>query len=240
VRQLPHALLALTTVALTVATATPAEAASRPKGVPKAAITAQVKKVVDGDTIHVISRGRTLKVRLLEIDTPDWGQCWYNAATAKTKALLPVGKPVYLLRDRDPKDRYGRYLFYVWSHNGTFVNRYLVRYGYARAMLIKPNDKYIKLMRSEEAKAKRQKLRIWSGRCDKGGTAKPKTKGGTAKPKTKGGTAEPKTTARTGTDPRFRTCAEANRNGYGPYYRGRDPEYAWYQDRDGDGVVCER
>ncbi|WP_329081474.1 MULTISPECIES: excalibur calcium-binding domain-containing protein [unclassified Streptosporangium] len=24
------------------------------------------------------------------------------------------------------------------------------------------------------------------------------------------------------------------------YRRGTDPEYAWYQDRDGDGVVCER
>jgi len=221
VRQLSPALLALTTVALTMATATPAEAATRPKGVPKAAITAQVKKIVDGDTIHVVSKGRTLKVRLLEIDAPERGQCWYSAATAKTKALLPAGKPVYLLRDRDPKDPYGRYLFYAWSHNGTFVNRYLVRYGYAQAILVKPNDKYIKLMRSEEAKAKRQRLRIWSGRCDKGGATKPKT------------------TARTGTDPRFRTCAEANRNGYGPYYRGRDPEYAWYQDRDGDGVVCE-
>ncbi|MEU6744382.1 excalibur calcium-binding domain-containing protein [Streptosporangium sandarakinum] len=43
-----------------------------------------------------------------------------------------------------------------------------------------------------------------------------------------------------GTDPRFGTCAEANRNGYGPYRRGVDPEYAWYQDRDGDGLVCER
>lgn len=41
------------------------------------------------------------------------------------------------------------------------------------------------------------------------------------------------------TDPRFSTCAEAKRNGYGPYYRGEDPEYHWYTDRDGDGVVCE-
>ncbi|MBB4740565.1 hypothetical protein BJY16_004024 [Actinoplanes octamycinicus] len=42
-----------------------------------------------------------------------------------------------------------------------------------------------------------------------------------------------------GTDPRFRTCAEANANGYGPYREGVDPEYAWYQDRDKDGEVCE-
>lgn len=42
-----------------------------------------------------------------------------------------------------------------------------------------------------------------------------------------------------GLDPRFRTCGSANAAGYGPYRRGADPEYAWYVDRDGDGLVCE-
>lgn len=42
-----------------------------------------------------------------------------------------------------------------------------------------------------------------------------------------------------GTDPRFRTCGAANAAGYGPYRRGIDEEYAWYVDRDGDGLVCE-
>jgi hypothetical protein len=43
-----------------------------------------------------------------------------------------------------------------------------------------------------------------------------------------------------GLDPRFGTCREAIDAGYGPYVRGRDPEYYWYSDRDDDGVVCER
>jgi hypothetical protein len=43
-----------------------------------------------------------------------------------------------------------------------------------------------------------------------------------------------------GLDPRFSTCAEANAAGYGPYYKGKDPEYYWYEDRDGDGIDCER
>lgn len=42
-----------------------------------------------------------------------------------------------------------------------------------------------------------------------------------------------------GTDPRFSTCREAKAAGYGPYYRGKDPEYHWYRDADNDGVVCE-
>lgn len=43
----------------------------------------------------------------------------------------------------------------------------------------------------------------------------------------------------TGLDPRFSTCAGANSHGYGPYYRGKDPEYYWYRDRDDDGIDCE-
>ena len=42
-----------------------------------------------------------------------------------------------------------------------------------------------------------------------------------------------------GLDPRFATCGEAVKAGYGPYVKGTDPEYGWYMDRDGDGVVCE-
>jgi len=42
----------------------------------------------------------------------------------------------------------------------------------------------------------------------------------------------------TGSDPQFDTCREAKSNGYGPYQRG-DAEYGWYDDHDGDGVVCE-
>jgi hypothetical protein len=41
-------------------------------------------------------------------------------------------------------------------------------------------------------------------------------------------------------DPRFATCRAANAGGYGPYRSGADAEYAWYRDRDHDGLVCER
>lgn len=42
-----------------------------------------------------------------------------------------------------------------------------------------------------------------------------------------------------GTDPRFSSCRLAKASGYGPYYRGKDPEYYWYRDGDGDGIACE-
>ena len=52
--------------------------------------------------------------------------------------------------------------------------------------------------------------------------------------------AEPVAPAAPALDPQFRTCGEANANGFGNYVAGVNPEYAWYQDRDHDGVVCER
>lgn len=43
-----------------------------------------------------------------------------------------------------------------------------------------------------------------------------------------------------GTDPRFPTCTALHAAGYaGHYVKGVDPEYYWYEDRDGDGVDCE-
>jgi len=41
------------------------------------------------------------------------------------------------------------------------------------------------------------------------------------------------------TDPRYSSCAKAKAAGFGPYYRGRDTEYAWYRDGDSDGIACE-
>ena len=41
-------------------------------------------------------------------------------------------------------------------------------------------------------------------------------------------------------DPRYSYCTGAIAAGLGPYYRGQDPEYAWYRDGDSDGIVCER
>ena len=41
-------------------------------------------------------------------------------------------------------------------------------------------------------------------------------------------------------DPDYGTCKNAIAHGAGPYYKGKDPEYAWYRDQDKDGIDCER
>ncbi|YCK35936.1 thermonuclease family protein [Actinomadura sp. ATCC 39365] len=202
---------------LTLALSAPAEAATVPGGT----VAARVVKIVDGDTIDVVRGTTKIRVQLLGVDTPERGRCWSRAATARTAALLPPGTTAHLLTAKTP----GRPPSHVWNAKGVHVNRNLIRYGYGKAVPSKPDDRYKSLFRAEQAKAKAERLRIWSGKCDTS-TSTP--------------TPSPTPTPPAGTDPRFRTCAEANAAGYGPYRRGVDPEYAWYQDRDGDGVVCER
>jgi hypothetical protein len=47
------------------------------------------------------------------------------------------------------------------------------------------------------------------------------------------------TTATTKTDPAYANRDEVKVHGLGPY-TADDPEFAWYDDQDGDGEVCER
>ncbi|WP_336322353.1 thermonuclease family protein [Streptomyces lavendofoliae] len=107
-----------------------------------------VLRVIDGDTIEVrgdgaiIPAGARAKVRLLEIDAPEKGDCFSREATRRTATLLPVGTRLRVERDEALKDRYQRYLLYVWNERGVLVNESLVRTGHAEAVLYPPNDKY--------------------------------------------------------------------------------------------------
>ncbi len=75
---------------------------------------------------------------------------------------------------------------------------------------------------------------------DSDGVACESSEGGsTGGGSTGGGSTGGGSTGGGGTDPRFSTCAAAKAAGYGPYVRGRDPEYEWYRDADRDGTVCE-
>lgn len=59
------------------------------------------------------------------------------------------------------------------------------------------------------------------------------------KTKTKAPSKKKKAVSKSKKDPRFSTCTIAKSRGYGPYKKGKDPEYNWYIDRDKDGWACE-
>jgi micrococcal nuclease len=127
-------------------TPTPAPTPDVPPGVPAGAQVARVVDVPDGDTLTiaaaatgaVLSTTDPVRVRLLQIDTPEQGEPLSDEATAGLVALAGPGTTVWALRDQDPRDQYGRELLYLWTGDGTFVNEEMVLSGLATAVLYEP------------------------------------------------------------------------------------------------------
>ena len=215
--------------------------------IPSDAERARVVDHVDGDTLHLAAVGSSIwmqageetTVRLLEIDTPESVdpnspvQCYARRSSAALKDLLPLGSDVWVQADRELLDPYGRTLLYLWTTDGRSVNLEMVRGGYAKAVLFEPNDKFIRQMRRAEARARLEKRGLW-GTCAYFGQSL-----GIAGKPSPSPSGQAVKRHREVTDPRFPYCSDAISAGYGDYVEGRDREYWWYDDADGDGVVCE-
>ncbi len=124
----------------------------------------RVKFVYDGDTI-LLDRGR--KVRYLGIDAPEIGhegkEDEFMAIASRDFNLHLVGNTrVRLEFDRQKRDPHGRLLAYVFLENGDMVNALLVRRGFARVMVKRPNLKYFSLLLDDQRLAMAENLGIWS------------------------------------------------------------------------------
>lgn len=130
--------------------------------------TARVVAVHDGDTITVRIDGRTEKVRLVGIDSPelqDERQAYRDVGyAARDYARSRLGGETITM-ETDPgqadRDRYGRLLRYVILSDGTNINEDLVRKGYARVY-----DRFKFTLKARfkaaEAEAKRERRGVWT------------------------------------------------------------------------------
>ena len=133
---------------------------------------AKVADVVDGDTIDVEIGGRTERVRLTGIDTPETKkpnspvECWGPEASAYTTSLLPVGTVVRIERDVVGRDDYGRLLGYVYLVDGSnlFVNLEIVEQGFAQPLTIEPNSTFASEFAAAARRAERSDRGMW-GAC---------------------------------------------------------------------------
>jgi micrococcal nuclease len=130
-----------------------------------------VTGVIDGDTILVRAGDRTLDVRLLGIDTPETVhpqrpvECFGPQASRYAKRLLE-GAPVRLAYDRELRDRYDRWLAYVYVERpgrpALFVNARLVAEGYARTLSMVPNTLHAAELAALERRAALDGRGLWS------------------------------------------------------------------------------
>jgi len=170
-----HAAVAPQTETLgSVATSTVAEATTTPDVYP-------VVKVVDGDTDDVLVDGKTVRLRLIGMDTPEVVdprkpvQCFGRDASAEGHKLLD-GQYVRLEYDSvtGKTDIYGRTLAYVFLLDGTFYNEFMIRNGYAHEYDYQ-NQKYTYRAEFQAAQkaAQSEQLGFWSPQTCGGNTTKP-------------------------------------------------------------------
>lgn len=134
-------------------------------GPPYGAMRARVVRTVDGDTVVLALGGRRWRVRLIGLDAPEtWARrdCFGAEASRALRRIAPPGTVVRVAGDRDPYDRYGRRLLYLWTARGRLVAEQMVRDGYARAMAIPPNTRYAALLRGAEAAARHARAGLWA------------------------------------------------------------------------------
>jgi micrococcal nuclease len=139
------------------------------------AANASVAAVIDGDTIVAHVGGRTERVRLIGIDTPETVDpqrpvmCFGKEASDRTKRLLPAGTPIELVRDTEPRDAYDRLLAYVYrATDGLFVNLSLAQDGFAATLAIAPNLAHAADFQQAVATAQRGRVGLW-GACQRFG-----------------------------------------------------------------------
>ena len=115
-----------------------------------------VTKIIDGDTV-IVSGGET--IRLLGMDTPEKGEPYYKEATNYLKQTI-LFQEVYLEKDIEDRDVYGRQLRWVWFNN-TLIDLEQVKNGLAISRLY-PSEKYQDLIKNAENLAINQGIGIWS------------------------------------------------------------------------------
>ena len=131
----------------------------------------RIVKVIDGDTVDVSMSGRTERVRLIGIDTPETKkpntpiQCFGPEASKHINELLPVDTPVLVQRDVEARDPYGRLLGYVYrTSDNLFVNQDLIINGFARPLSIAPNTAFASEFATLAQTAQKSKIGLW-GEC---------------------------------------------------------------------------
>lgn len=118
-------------------------------------IEGRVVRVFDGDTLEILSRGETIRVRLAGIDTPERGQPWANRSKQALSERV-FGKQVRVIEV--DIDRYGRSVGEVYADNAC-VGCELVREGHAWVYRGLSDDPVLFEL---EASARAAKRGLWS------------------------------------------------------------------------------
>lgn len=131
---------------------------------------ATLVKVVDGDTITVSVNGKNETIRIIGIDTPEvvdsrkTVECFGKEASDFAKVTFENNKTVLLESDptQGERDKYQRYLRYVWIDGGkTDFGKLMIDGGYASEYTYSLPYKYQQLYKQAEKAAREANKGLW-------------------------------------------------------------------------------
>ena len=115
--------------------------------------TVRVVSISDGDTFTAINKDNLqLKIRIFGIDAPEKKQAYGNKSKEFLSSLI-FGKSISI--DVQSKDRYGRYLAYVYSPEGKDVSLLMIHEGMAWHFTKYDNNEVYEAAQMVAKKAKR-------------------------------------------------------------------------------------
>ncbi len=202
----------------------------------------RITKVVDGDTDKITVNGRTVKLRLIGIDTPETRdprkpvQCFGPQASARAHQLLD-GRSVWIQYDssQDRRDVYGRALVYVWLDSQTMFNEVMVAEGYAHEYTYDQPYRYQRQFRAAQSKAKDAQLGFWNRGSCSGDTTQRATAAPVASPPV---LAVSPSAGSQGVGVYYSSCSKVRAAGKAPLLRD-EPGYRSGLDGDHNGVACQ-
>ncbi len=122
-----------------------------------------VSRVIDGDTIE-LSDGRIIRyigINTPEINHPEKGlECYGPEATSRNRELVE-SKNIVLMKGIEDKDKYGRYLRYVFI-DAIFINSQLVAEGFAYASSYGPERKFQQVLVQLQQYAEMKQRGLWA------------------------------------------------------------------------------
>lgn len=126
-----------------------------------------VARVVDGDTLEAKTAGRTVTIRLLNVDTPETKhpdlppECLGPEATDFLEQRLPAGTRIRLEYDQVRLDPYGRTLAGVYESD-SLVNAEIAAAGLGVAVVFEPNRRFYDQVLSAQEQATSNRLGLFS------------------------------------------------------------------------------
>lgn len=140
----------------------------------------RVLNTIDGDTIDISYNGKSERVRMIGLDTPETKdprkpiQCFGREASQRMRDLV-AGKNVRIEQDpsQGERDKYGRLLLYIYLEDGTNVAYKMIADGFGHEYTYRIPYKYQSQFKAAQKDAEKNKRGLWADNTCAGDTKKP-------------------------------------------------------------------